>query len=221
MIHLANGIQHARKFTGRLLAALRGLSETGWVTISEEARLNIKWFIHYASVGNGISLFGPETDYLYIECDACLSGGGANSHLAYYTWRFSPRHVETHRSIHMLETINLLVSYKILAPTHHHRRLTVVLLTDNMASACALMSGKTKDKVLRACARQMWLEAAIQDQLFIIQHKAGAHIPLVDALSRYQDDPSKATYTDREIAQRGLIQVPSVIDGYTFFSEGL
>lgn len=121
----------------------------------------------------------------------------------------------------MLEANNLLVSYKTLAPTNHPRKLTVVLLTDNIASSYALSSGRTRDPILGACARQMWLEAACRNQEFIIQHKPGIDIPLADALSRYDMDPDKATYADNECSSRGLASVLPVLRGYSFFDDDL
>lgn len=217
LVHLANGIEHARKFTGSMLATLRTLTDSSWFTISEEAILIIEWFTQYASTGNGISLFSPDSDYLYIKCDASLTGAGANFEQDYYIWKFDPKHVLKYPSIHMLEAINLLVSYKTLAPTSHPRKLTVVLLTDNIASFYALTSEKTKDPVPGACACQMWLEAARCKQHFIIQHKPGSDIPLADALSRYHDDPAKARLADQEVVKQGLNFVHPVLHGYTFF----
>lgn len=221
LVHLSNGINHARKFTSRLLTALRGMADAAWTTISEEARLDIRWFLHYASIGNGVSFFGEETDYCYIECDACLTGAGGNSATSYYRWQFEPSHVEKYRTIHRLEAINLLVAYKTLAPLHHPTKLTVVLLTDNISSSYALSSGKTKDSILGACARQMWLEAACRRQSFIIQHKPGVDIPLADALSRYYEDTSKKVYADTETQARGLSRVEPVLHGYAFFTSSL
>lgn len=145
LVHIANAIQHAGRFTGRLLSTLRAMKDSAWTTISQEARLNIQWFLRYAEQGNRVSLFSPETEYFYIKCDASLTGGGGNSAVAYYTWKFRTDHVKRYPSIHMLEALNLLVSYKTLAPRKHHGRLTVVLLTDNNASSFALSTGKTKD----------------------------------------------------------------------------
>lgn len=87
------------------------MSDSAWITIPEEARLDIQWFLQYASLGNGVYLISPDSDYLHIECDACLSGAGAISVSSYYKWKFSKLHLEKYRSIHMLEAINVLVSY--------------------------------------------------------------------------------------------------------------
>lgn len=117
--------------------------------------------------------------------------------------------------------MNLLVAYKTLAPASHPTSLTVVLLTDNMASSFTLSTGKTKDSTLGACARQLWLEAAIKDQNFIIQHKPGSQIPLADALSRIYVDTDKASYATRETAARNLTELKPILSDYTFFSASL
>lgn len=123
------------------------------------------------------------------------------------------------KNIHSLEAVNLLVAYMTLAPKSHHSKLTVVLLTDNMASSYALSSGCTKDEVLGACARQLWLEAARRDQHFIIQHKPGVEIPLADALSRFHQDPEKAAFAVSEATSRGLTQLAPILNGYSFFDS--
>lgn len=76
LMHIANCIPHARRFTIRLLATLRALHTQLWTTLSPEAKLNIKWFLSYAKLGNGISLLTFDNDTYVIECDACLEGGG-------------------------------------------------------------------------------------------------------------------------------------------------
>lgn len=221
LVHLSSCITHGRRFTARLLGLLRGMSDRAWTTLSHEAKLDIWWFIRYASSGNGLSLLTPNSDYLFIECDACLTGGGANSATCFYKWRFSKRLLRRFNNIHALEALNLLVAYKTLAPSSHHTKLTVILLTDNIASSYALSSGKTKDPDLGACARQLWLEAAIRDQCFVIRHKPGTQIPLADALSRYHQDSSKAQFVASETLSRGLTELKPVLNGYSFFSTNL
>lgn len=149
------------------------------------------------------------------------SGGGGHSSTSFYSWKFDKQLLDKYSTIHRLEAINLLIAYKTLAPQHHNRNLTVILLTDNMASSHALSSGKSKDAVLAACSRQMWLEAACRGQTFIIRHKPGIDIPLADALSRSYDDPAKARFVRDETTRRGLSRVKPILDGYAFFDSAL
>lgn len=197
------------------------MTDRNWTTLTSEAKLDIKWFVNYSALGNGISIITPETDYMFIECDACLQGGGGNSTTHFYKWSFSPELRKRFKNIHSLEALNLLIAYKTLAPVAHHSKLTVVLLTDNMASSFALSTGRTKDEELGACARQLWLEAAVRDQSFIIQHKPGSQIPLADALSRYAQDTNKAAYVDMETERRGLTETAPTLNGYAFFTADL
>lgn len=86
-----------------------------------------------------------------------------------------------------------------------------------MASSFALMTGKTKDRTLGACARQMWLEAANRHIDFTIKHKPGTEIPLADALSRYYTEKEKANLADLLIRERGLTEKPPLIENGNFF----
>lgn len=86
-------------------------------------------------------------------------------------WNYEENHAEKYGAIHSLEAINLLVAYKSLAPKQPTPGLRVVIYTDNISSAYSLMSGKTRDCTLGACARQMCLEAASCDYQFTISHK--------------------------------------------------
>lgn len=221
LVHVSSCISHGRKFTTRLLSTLRRMKDRNWTSLSKDAKLDIKWFINYAGSGNGRSLIAPTTDYFFIECDPCTHGAGGNYPLAFYKWKFSQDHTSRFKNIHSLEAVNLLVAYKTLAPTNHPSKLTVVLLTDNMASAHALMSGRTKDETLGACARQLWLEAALRGHYFIIQHKPGVDIPLADALSQYYVSNSEAALADQQVAERQLLERPPVLAGYTFFATDL
>lgn len=85
----------------------------------------------------------------------------------------------------------------------------------------ALTTGKTKDSVLAACAREIWLEAAIRDMDIKIAHKPGSLIPLADALSRIDTDTSKRQYAEKEILARGLTQLSPVLSGYKVFNENI
>lgn len=118
-----------------------------------------------------------------------------------------------------MEAVNILVAYRTLAHHDSHRPTSVLILTDNISSSAALMTGRTKDSVLGACARELWLEAAKHDDLITIEHRPGVSIPLADALSRMANDDSKAKYVTDTVAGRGLIFVPPMLTDYVFFDH--
>lgn len=221
LIHLTNGISHGRKFTTRLLATLRGMKDRTWTTITKEASFDIQWFLNFAAVSNGISVYASPVPDFIIECDACLSGAGGHSGTEYYIWRYDDGHSSKYGAIHRLEAINLLVAFRTLTTSPPTPGSHVQIFTDNISSAYSLMSGKTKDQILGACARQMWLEAAKRDQTFIISHKPGAALELADALSRYHTDSDKKSYVLSEVRVRGLAEVEPVLCEYVFFDHTL
>lgn len=192
-----------------------------WTTITAEAALDIRWFIQFAEVSNGISIFSPPQAGWWIECDACLTGAGGNSSNQYYMWQYDAGHKEKFGAIHRLEALNLVVAFKTLFPPSSPKGLHVQIFMDNMSSAYALMSGKTKDETLAACARQVWLEAACRDCTFSIHHKPGAELQLSDALSRFHSDSAKREIALSEISKGGLTEVEPVLCNYVFFDAKL
>lgn len=221
LVYLANCVRHARKFTARILSTLRSMNEMAkdWTTLSQDFKADIRWFLAYSELANGVSLISPICDYIHIECDSSLVGGGGNSDCSFYKWKYPSAHIEKYPSIHMLEAINLLVAYRTLCPRGTTAGKCIVIATDNLASHYALSSGRTKDPVLGACARELWLEAACADHQIEIIHKEGTLIPLADALSRYYSDPAKATISLELANQRNLSEIEPILNGYTFFNE--
>lgn len=221
ILRAAPCIRHAKKFTARLLTALRNIQGRIWTTLTDDCKADILWFKHYAAKANGVTIYAQVTEYLVIECDACLTGAGGNSDYGYYIWNFPPEHTRRFKAIHHLEALNILVALRTLTPQRQLNGKGILIYTDNMASSFALTTRKTRDPVLAACAREIWLEGATRDIDIKIVHKPGADIPLADALSRASTDVDKKLYADQQITERGLIQLPPVLHGYFFFTEGL
>ena len=76
-------------------------------------------------------------------------------------------------AIHELEAVNLLVALRYLVPTNS-AGIVVLVNTDNAASATALSSGRTVDAALGACAREIWLLAALGSFEIEVRHKPSA-----------------------------------------------
>lgn len=221
LVHLANCVRHARKFTARMLETLRamGAQNREWTTLNQGFKADISWFLAYSEQANVISIIAPVKDFIYLECDSSLEGGGGNSDRHFFKWKYMDQHKKKYPSIHMLEAINLLVSYRTLCPKEGTAGKCIVLIMDNLASHFALNSGQTKDQTLSACARELWLEAARADHEIRIEHKPGTEILLADALSRFYSDPSKGALALKLTARLGLTEIPPKLSGYTFFNE--
>lgn len=221
MNFIANCVGQGRRFMSRVLAALRAMQDREWTTISDDFRLDVKWFISYAKCANGVSLITVDRYQAEIECDSSLTGGGGVGASWCYIWKYSSSHVTKFKKIHELEAINIIVAFRTLADKVAPPGAHIVIRTDNLSSAFALETGKTKDSTLGACARELWLLAAINDQTVSICHKAGVLIPLSDALSRFHDDPAKAAYARARINRENLHLTPPVVKNYVFFNPAL
>lgn len=221
IVHLANCVRHARKFTSRILATLRNMNSAGrqWTTIGPEFKADVRWFLAYSEQANGISLISRIREVFYIECDSSLNGGGGVSATSFYKWKCTKQHMDNYPSIHMLEAINLLIAYRTLCPQHGLAGKCVVIATDNLASHFALTTGRTKDSVLGSCARELWLGAARADHEIQIVHKEGTAIPLADALSRFYSDSAKAALAIELTAVLNLTELSPVLSGYVFFND--
>lgn len=221
ILHVAPCIRHARKFTARLLAAFRNMKTRNWTTLTDDCKADIKWFKEYAARANGVTIYADHKQYLEFECDACLSGAGGNSDTHCYTWEFTQQHQQNFPHIHQLEAVNILVALRTLAPHADLNNKGIIINTDNISYSFAISTGKTRDPVLAACAREIWLEAAIRDIDIRIQHKPGHLIPLPDALSRASVDHQKRDFACAEIQKRGLIRLSPSLNGYCFFDSNL
>lgn len=221
LAHLAGCVRHGRKFLTRILAALRSDYHKKWLTINDDFIKDVRWFYFYAKSSNGVSLYSTNQPQVVIECDSSLQGAGGNSGTCCYTWNYTPQHKTRFPAIHQMEAVNILVAYRTLAHYDTSAPLNVLILTDNSSSSAALMTGRTKDPVLSACARELWLEAAKNDDLITIEHRPGTAIPLADALSRMAFDPTKKKYVQDVVSAKGLACIQPVIHNYVFFDDKL
>lgn len=221
LIYVSNCVSPARKFTCRILAALRAMKDKDWITISAEFHADISWFVKYAELSNGVYLFNPARPTINIQCDSSLFGGGGLAQPFCYSWTYTNDHMEKYHDIHQLEALNLLVSYQTLAPRFRLCPARVVISTDNMASSWALMTGKTKDATLASCARQLWLLAVVNCHEIHIQHIRGHDIPIPDALSRMSRDKAKLVLVNSAVHEMKLQIVHPVVNDYVFFTPSL
>lgn len=219
--HIANCILPGRKFLARLLGTLRAFENKSWTTIDEEVIKDIRWFYYYATSSNGITLYAPCLPTVIIECDASLEGSGGNTITHCYTWKYTTTYKRQFPVIHQMKAINTLVAYRTLAHYINKGPVRALILTDNMSSSQALMSGRTKDTVLASCAREFWLEAAKNGDSVDIEHRPGTSIPLADALSRMATDNTKSDYVHTVMAKNNMCFVKPALDNFAFFNPSI
>ena len=144
-----------------------------------------------------------------VELDACLTGCGAVAGDQFYAAQF-PEHVlrEQHPIAH-LELLNIVVAIKVWQ--RRWTGWTVQIYCDNLNSVCLLQTGKSRDRFMRGCAREVFLWTAAADIDIQVCHRPGIEMVWADALSRehtharfaarVRDDPHLRAATRVPVAQ--------------------
>lgn len=221
LIFVSNCVYPGRKFLARILATLSHLQDAEWTTITDHFKADVKWFHEYARQANGVYLCTTKRTNYEIECDSSLIAGAGTTDEHYYAWKYTAAHVARFPQIYQLEAVNLLLAYKTFAPTFKQKPADIIIWTDNAASSYALETGRTKDTVLAACARELWLLASCFNHHIQIRHKKGECLPLPDALSRMFHDHGKKTLALQLISLRSLKPLTPALANYQFFNADL
>ena len=203
--HISPCVLPARKFMSRILATLRAAPQHGTVKIRDDLRRDIAWFAEYTAQCNGRILMKKSLPTFDIQCDACLEGGGGFSASQYYSVPLSdPMFNDMH--ISQIEAFNIVLAVKTLIPDDL-RSAQVCITTDNIAAMHTLNSGKTRDPILAACSRELWLIAAVRELAIVVSHSPGASLVLADALSRRHKSRTHDDIAIQMTRHLGLAQI--------------
>ena len=82
-----------------------------------------------------------------------------------------------------LEMLNIVVASKLWAA--HWKDKKIRIFCDNMAVVQVMNTGRARDQILAACARNIWLIAATFNIDFIFSHISGQSNKIADLLSRW------------------------------------
>ena len=205
--HVSKCLPQANKFFARILAALRASPFKGKHLLNPDIFDDIDWFLRFSETSNGICLLPPPilTNW-EIECDSTLLAGGAYSKDKFYMERYTPQFKASTSNIAQLEELNLVQAVVSLLPDHPEN-YKITINTDNLASQQVLSSGSGRDKMLSACARQLWLLAALYSTELHIFHKSGKELVFADALSRAPTDPSYYSKALNYANEKGVKQI--------------
>ena len=183
IFHVSKCASPAHRFCSRLLDLLRAAQRTSPLPVTEQARLDARWFYSFLPLCNGMALIKSDTADLVVQVDACLaSAGGVCATMGYYHFRFPQGIAQCGFCIAALEAFNILVACRLWAPVWKGQH--VLLFSDSWVVVCAINSGAAFEPLIRAVMREIWLLAAVFDIELVVRHRPGASMVTADALSR-------------------------------------
>ena len=172
-----------------MLALFRENSLAKKITLTSEFYKDLNWFLAFLPSFNGITYIRkPEIfDGHSLQIDASLTGlGGIWNQEVYVTPIFDLYGLDL-KIVH-LEMLNLVIALKLWSQKWAHS--TIQFYCDNLAVVQVVRTGKTKDRMLALCLRNIWLIAAIHNIQIEIDHIQGACNNKADLLSQlYSDKP--------------------------------
>ena len=130
------------------------------------------------------------------------AGAFSESTGTFYNIRFPLKYKRDHH-ISQLEAINAVLAVKTLLPPDVSG-VDVLVVTDNISSMYALNSGRTRDPILAACARELALIEALQNVTITLAHAAGSTLILADSLSRAFVDKSMNILAETLVNNKNL-----------------
>ena len=158
-------VRPGRLFLTRILDTLRSLRRNHhWVKLSAEFRKDIRWWMRFINVYNGVSFIPTQlwsaADSIF-STDACLTGCGGMSSDQYFHVEFPAEVLLRFTAIHLLEALAIVIALRLWG--RHWRGLRILVYCDNFSVVSSLNSGRVQDKLLAVCLREIWFLAAVHE----------------------------------------------------------
>ena len=212
---VAKCVRPGRVFQSRLLEFLSGLPRRGKVLLTDDCRKDLRWWHRFLEQFNGVRMIplGPwsQVDQV-VASDACLTGCGALCVPQFFHALFPEAIVALRLHINELELLTLAVALKVWAPLLRGKR--VKLHCDNQVSVEVLTHGRSKNKFLLACLREvMWVTACFEFEICAV-HIPGVENRLPDCLSRW--DKMSQEFLDRTMHLKlSEVEVPQELFAFS------
>ena len=203
LLYIHKCVRPARMFLNRMLD-LRQNYDKKSITLTQEFKRDLIWFITFVQKYNGVSFFDHKRSQEIIELDACLTGFGGR--WANYVYHIPIEKHYGNLAITQLEMLNTLAAIRVFAAYWSKKRIHI--RCDNLAVVQVLRSGKTRDAFLGAVARNIWLEAASADIDLSYSHIAGTQNVVADLLSRWQNSAGQVRQLRKAIANPIWMYIP-------------
>ena len=181
-------IRPGRIFMSALLNGLCSLSRHGCLTVSDEIRSDLQWWIKFLHRFNRISII-PSPVYCpdVIVTDACLTGAGCHFQAQCFHIAF-PEHImqDDDFNINVKELLAIIVALHLWGSQLAGSR--ILLKSDNFAAVQAINNHRSCAPLMQQCLRVLWLLSATSDLDVQAEHIPGYVNVLADVLSHWSHD---------------------------------
>ena len=218
LLWVAKCVKHSRVFLSRLLGALKTLSDAmpyHKLTLSEEMKLDIKWWLLYIRTFNGVDfIIDPSMVMFSYKGDACLDGGGG-FHLEQYWSRPLPDWMLGKSvPIHQKEYWVFLISIKLWG--HIWSGSAVELFVDNTAVCQTCTYQKPSDPTMAAFLREFLYLVVLFKFHPVVSHIGTKENVIADYLSRnFSQKEAKVFFRSHNMENMSLVQVPDYMFKFT------
>ena len=158
LLYIHKCVRPARVFLNRMLDVLHRNYDKRVITLTQRFRRDLRWFDKFSLCFNGMSMYAHKRSDYSAELDACLDGLGSVWNNYVYHIPITRGHMQW--TIVHLEMINILIA--LCAFAAHWAGKSMLIKCDNQA-VVNVLTHKTRDAFLGACAHNVWQVAALHD----------------------------------------------------------
>ena len=182
-------VRPGRIFMSALLNGLRGLPRHGFLTICDDIRADLQWWLCFLVKFNGVSIIpSPVYHPDVLITDACLTGAGGHFQHQCFHIDF-PQHIMDNNDYHInvKELLAVIVALRLWGSQLAGSR--ILIRSDNATTVQAISNRRSHSALIQQCLRIIWLLCAVSDLDIMAEHIPGYLNIIADLLSRWSQDP--------------------------------
>ena len=183
---VTNCVRVGRLFLSRLIDQLSTCEDKQSNRITHEMRLDMEWWLNFLPGFEGSAILWLLDQYDYdqqLASDASMVGGGAVCDTEYVHFKFSDEVLAHTNNIAQRELYTILVAIRIWGSKIAGR--VIRFYTDNQNSLFAINRGRTKDRFMLYCLREIATVTAKFEILLRCKYIPSRENSLPDGLSRW------------------------------------
>lgn len=215
-------VRPARVFMARAFDYLAQIPDSGMWPVTDEFKLDVKWWYEFVERYNGVSLIPlPHWSQVnqIIETDACLTGCGGVNYVSgeCFHVEFPVEILELHLDINQLELLTVMVAIKLWKDQLKGNRIRVQC--DNTTAVAAMNKARMRTTFAQRCMREIAFWTAMSDFEVWTVHIEGVRNVVADALSRWHTNEQYKCSVEVLMRDKGLTVVEVPVELFDFTGE--